>query len=306
MKSYRFVSYALIVTLMVSCASNKVKEDSSSSVNKEKVSQESKEWPKTIEPQSLKIKPGEVSLLVVPGTFNRAGSLECGGKDYKFYLAGNKLVSFISETYFSKEKPFSCFFSLKGEKVKVADINTLKKKFPSERLKVDKKRVFLNKKDAARARKESKIRAKAYASSPDRPLFFEPFSHPIKSLVTSIYGSKRIFNKKKQTQHLGTDYRAAVGVPIKAANRGEIVISRNFFYTGNTIIIDHGLGIFTMYGHLSKLHVQEGEIVPMGGVIGLAGATGRVTGPHLHWGVTVNGLAIEGDSLVEASKGLPR
>jgi murein DD-endopeptidase MepM/ murein hydrolase activator NlpD len=61
-----------------------------------------------------------------------------------------------------------------------------------------------------------------------------------------------------------------------------------------------------MYGHLSKLHVQEGEIVPMGGVIGLAGATGRVTGPHLHWGVTVNGLAIEGDSLVEASKGLPR
>ncbi len=82
------------------------------------------------------------------------------------------------------------------------------------------------------------------------------------------------------------------------------MISRKFFYTGNTIIIDHGMGIFTTYGHLSKRLVEEGEIIPERTVIGNAGATGRVTGPHLHWGVTVNNLAVEGDSLIRASQAL--
>lgn len=268
------------------------------------------EWKKTIQPQKVSIKPGEVSLLIVPGDFKVGGTLSCNGKEYKYYVRGNELVSYISETYFCKIKPYECYFFTKeksqGDKVLVAHVTVLEKDFPSERLHVDKKRVFLNKKDAKRAAKERKIRNKAYSSSPDRPLFFKPFELPIKSLVTSIYGSKRVFNKKKQTQHLGTDYRAAVGVPIKAANRGKVVLSRNFFYTGNTIILDHGLGIFTMYGHLSKRNVQEGEVVPQGTIIGLAGKTGRVTGPHLHWGVTVNGLAIEGDSLIQASQGMPQ
>ncbi|MCF8060680.1 MAG: M23 family metallopeptidase [Bacteriovoracaceae bacterium] len=306
MNTYHCGVYILMGALLLSCGSHQVKQIEPSSKTQEKDIQIVKEWPKTVEPQKVEIKAGEVSLLAVPGSFNSEGSLECNDKAFKFYVSNNKLISFISETYFSKEKPYSCFYSWQGEKVKVADFYVVKKDFPSERLNVDKKRVFLNKKDAARAARENKLRAKAYASSPNRPLFFEPFILPIESFVTSIYGSKRIFNKKKQTQHLGTDYRAAVGVPIKAANRGKVVISRDFFYTGNTIIIDHGLGIFTMYGHLSKRHVQEGEVVTIGDIIGLAGATGRVTGPHLHWGVTVNGFAIEGDSLVSASEGLPR
>lgn len=282
-----------------------------SSKNQEEPNKEQRsDWKKTIEPQKITVRPGEASLLRVPGEFQVTGTLSCGDKDYKYYVRGNELISFVSETYFSKLKPYECHYyskeGKKGEKVKVADVIVKDKDFPSERLNVDKKRVFLNKKDAKRAAKESKIRNKAYSSSPNRPLFFEPFDLPIDSLVTSIYGSRRIFNKKKQTQHLGTDYRAAVGAPIKAANRGKVVLSRDFFYTGNTIILDHGLGIFTMYGHLSKRNVQEGEVVPKGTVIGLAGKTGRVTGPHLHWGVTVNGFAIEGDSLVEASQGIPQ
>lgn len=251
------------------------------------------------------IKPGEAAMLRVKGPFTKDGALTCDTEKVNYFLRGYELYAFASETYFSDMKPFDCYYQdKKSSPVKIAEFKVAPKKFPAEKLKVDKKRVFLNKKDAARAARERTIRANAYNSSPDTPYFFTPFELPIDSLVTSIYGSKRIFNNKKQTQHLGTDYRASVGTPIMTSNRGRVVISRDFFYTGNTVIIDHGMGIFTTYGHLSKRNVQEGEIIPEGTVIGEAGATGRVTGPHLHWGVTVNNLAIEGESLVKASQSL--
>lgn len=295
---------AITLFLLNSCGTGVKKIDKpSDEKGKNKVAKESSdEWKKTIQPQEVVIRPGEAVLLMVPGDFPIGGKLICGEREYDYFLRNNKLLAFLSETYFSKLTPYECSFKKESDVLKVAKVIVKDKDFPSERLYVDKKRVFLNKKDAARAKKESKIRMKAYSASSERPLFFDPFELPIDSKITSIYGSRRVFNKKKQTQHLGTDYRAAVGVPIRSANRGKVVLSRDFFYTGHTVVIDHGLGIFTTYGHLSKRNVSEGEVVPRGAVIGLAGKTGRVTGPHLHWGVTVNGLAIEGESLVETSK----
>jgi murein DD-endopeptidase MepM/ murein hydrolase activator NlpD len=260
----------------------------------------------TFEIKKIKIKPGEASLLVHDGDFSlyqKGGSLKCGKKTLPHFFSEGRLLAFLSESYFSKFEVYDCLYSHPEKSFVVATVEVLNKDFPSEKLRVDKKRVFLNKKHAKRAAKERAIRHKAYSNSPKYPLFTESFALPIRSKVTSIYGSKRIFNNKKQTQHLGTDFRAKVGTPIKAANRGRVVISRKFFYTGHTVVIDHGLGIFTLYGHLSKRLVLEGEIIPKGMTIGHAGATGRVTGPHLHWGVTVNSLAIEGSSLVKASKG---
>jgi hypothetical protein len=253
----------------------------------------------------ISIKPGEASLLVHEGDFSslqKGATLKCGEKVLPHFFNEGRLMAFLSESYFSKLEVYDCLFSHPSRSVVVATVKVVDKEFPSEKLRVDKKRVFLNKKHAKRAAKERAIRHKAYSNSPKYPFFEEAFQLPIVSKVTSIYGSKRIFNNKKQTQHLGTDFRASIGTPIKAANRGRIVISRDFFYTGHTVVIDHGLGIFTLYGHLSKRLVLEGEIIPKGMTIGHAGATGRVTGPHLHWGVTVNSLAIEGESLVDASR----
>lgn len=303
----KMIISVLIVSLISSCGMmtrKEIKEGEKDTI-KPQVNEEKKiDFWKTIEIGNIEIKPGEVSLLNLAGEFPHDGELVCDDRKQMYTVKEKRLVSFISETYFSKLKPYVCTFEYKGVKKVIANVKVVDKNFPSERLHVDKKRVFLNKKDQARAVKEGKIRRKAYANSAERPLFFKPFNLPIESKVTSIYGSRRIFNKKKQTQHLGTDFRAKTGTPIKSANRGRVVLSRDFFYSGNTIIIDHGLGIFTMYGHLSKRMVQEGEIIPEGTVIGLAGATGRVTGPHLHWGVTVNGMAIEGESLVRASQGI--
>jgi murein DD-endopeptidase MepM/ murein hydrolase activator NlpD len=87
------------------------------------------------------------------------------------------------------------------------------------------------------------------------------------------------------------DFRAATGSPVQAANAGIVSLAKNLFFAGNVIILDHGKGLFTTYAHLSRMSVSPGHFVEKGRVIGLAGATGRVTGPHLHWGVTVNGVA---------------
>ncbi|MBC96857.1 MAG: hypothetical protein CME63_03850 [Halobacteriovoraceae bacterium] len=312
--SYLLNSFKLLtpLVLLASCAGIRpIEKKNLDGVKKEsdtqttQVNEKKVEAPKSFDLYKGTVRPGEVSLLRVKGPFMKNGVLTCDTEKVNYFLRGHELWAFVSETYFSDLKPFDCYYKdSKGSPVKIAEFNVLEKSFPAERLKVDKKRVFLSKKDSLRAAKERKIRSKAYNSSPATPYFFGPFELPIKSLVTSIYGSKRVFNNKKQTQHLGTDYRAGVGTPIKTANRGKVAISRHFFYTGNTVIIDHGMGIFTTYGHLSKLLVSEGEIIPEGTIIGHAGATGRVTGPHLHWGVTVNKLAVEGDSLVEASQAL--
>lgn len=91
-------------------------------------------------------------------------------------------------------------------------------------------------------------------------------------------------------------------MPIPVTNRGKVVFAGNLFYTGNVVIIDHGLNIFSLYGHLSKIKAQVGDIVNQGDIVGLAGMTGRVSGPHLHWGIKINGHNVDGFSLVTESK----
>ena len=115
------------------------------------------------------------------------------------------------------------------------------------------------------------------------PMWTASFIKPRTSVVTSEFGSGRVFNGKLTTRHLGVDFRGAVGEPIRAANRGVVALVDNFFLAGNVVYIDHGGGVVTSYFHMSKPLVRVGQIVKRGQVIGLVGNTGRVTGPHLHW-----------------------
>jgi murein DD-endopeptidase MepM/ murein hydrolase activator NlpD len=288
----------LIILLLLSSCATKDK----AAKNKSAIKEKSKVV--VYEPAlAVTIMPGETRSIVYRLPLSKLeGKLFCDGKDTPFNIIENRLRAFISETYFSKFKPYQCVWKSGQAKIEVAKITVVKKDFPKERLTVNKRRVFLNKKDQKRVNKEREFKKKIYAAGSTYPLFDEAFELPIDSIETSIYGSQRIYNKKKRSQHLGTDFRAAVGTPIRAANSGKIIASRDLFYTGGTIIIDHGLEIFTIYAHLSELMVNEGDRVLKGQVIGLAGATGRVTGPHLHWGVKVNEMAVEGHSLISASR----
>jgi murein DD-endopeptidase MepM/ murein hydrolase activator NlpD len=167
-----------------------------------------------------------------------------------------------------------------------------------EKLMVDKEKVDFSNKDLERIAKETDKLKTIYEKSINSLFFEDNFGFPVDSRITSQYGTKRIFNDKQNSQHLGIDYKAPVGTEVKVSNSGKVVLAEDLFFTGNTVILEHGLGIFTMYGHLSKILVKVNDIVKKNMVIGLSGKTGRVTGPHLHWGVKVQGNWVDGNSIV--------
>jgi murein DD-endopeptidase MepM/ murein hydrolase activator NlpD len=140
--------------------------------------------------------------------------------------------------------------------------------------------------------------------SHDTPtLWTAPFIRPRSSAITSRFGSGRMFNGTLQSRHLGVDFRGKSGEPIVAANRGVVALVSNLFLAGNVVYIDHGGGIVTAYFHMSKPLVAQGDTVQRGQVIGLVGATGRVTGPHLHWSARYGTLTVNPLDLISLGKG---
>jgi murein DD-endopeptidase MepM/ murein hydrolase activator NlpD len=172
------------------------------------------------------------------------------------------------------------------------------KKFPTSPLKVAERFVELSKADLDRAHRESKETEAIYARITTDLAPDEPFTVPIPGVVGTNFGDRRIFNGEPRAPHSGADLHAASGTPVHATNRGRVVLAKNLFFTGNTVILDHGLGIYSLYAHLSRIDVKSGEMVTNGQVVGLVGATGRVTAPHLHWGMRVQGARVDPFSLV--------
>ena len=141
-----------------------------------------------------------------------------------------------------------------------------------------------------------------YASSGTSLLLEEEVRPPLTSTITSSFGLRRLLNGKPKAPHGGIDFRAAVGVPIAAAAKGRVALAEELYYSGNLVIIDHGLDIFTLYMHLDKISCRPGDIVHPGQIIGTAGSSGRVTGPHLHWGVKIAGVYVDPLRFVADSK----
>jgi murein DD-endopeptidase MepM/ murein hydrolase activator NlpD len=171
--------------------------------------------------------------------------------------------------------------------------------YPTTQLTVEERFVQLNPRDLARSTRETKELNTIFASMTKEVLWTAPFTVPIPGETGRNFGHRRVFNGEPRAPHAGADLRAKTGTPIHSANRGKVVLAKDLFFTGNTVIVDHGLGIFLLYAHLSRIDVKPGTIVDNGQVIGLAGATGRVTGPHLHWGVRIQNARVDPFSLVE-------
>jgi hypothetical protein len=140
---------------------------------------------------------------------------------------------------------------------------------------------------------ESQLKAKVFAASASEPLWSGSFRVPVNAPPTSSFGTRRIFNGKLASVHKGMDFRAASGTPVRSGNSGVVVLARPLYYEGNCVFIDHGLGLFTLSMHLSRIDVKEGQHVATGDQLGLSGATGRVTGPHLHWAVRWQGAYLD-------------
>ena len=165
--------------------------------------------------------------------------------------------------------------------------------YREQRLTVEPKYVELSEEQLARVNREREIIDTALAAFRDVPLRSLNVSPPIDGPRSSSFGLRRFFNDEPRSPHKGMDIAASKGTPVHAARTGVVSATGDFYFNGNTVLIDHGQGLVTMYCHLSRVDVAVGDEVSTGQTIGAVGATGRVTGPHLHFGTYLNGNAVD-------------
>lgn len=183
-----------------------------------------------------------------------------------------------------------------GAEERSIEIKILKVSWPTEKLSVAPKYVAPPKKVLDRiAAERKKTAAILKRVTPVR--FWSRFERPVPGQISSPFGGRRMFNGELRSMHKGVDLRGQSGVPIKAMASGKVVLAENMYYGGNMVYIDHGLGMISSYGHMSRIDVHVGDTVRAGQKIGLVGATGRVTGPHLHLGLNIFGQAVNPLSL---------
>jgi len=202
--------------------------------------------------------------------------------------------------------PAEVSFSYSDGRVRMQteSIEVLGKSFPTTELTVAPGYVQLSPENQERAATESREIGAIYATLTPAAHWSEPFQVPIPGASGGRnFGHRRVFNGEPRAPHSGADLTAATGTEIRASNRGQVVLAKDFFFNGNAVFVDHGLGVYTMYLHLSEILVDVGDFVERGEVVGLAGATGRVTGPHLHWGVRILNARVDPFSLLSLSEG---
>lgn len=218
------------------------------------------------------------------------------GKDAYLGLFG---VPYLHE---KKEGTFEVFYPENSSPVAQIPFKVQRADYRSEVLRVDPDKVHPPKKYEDRIKKEfEEVRAIYQKTTPQR-FWTGNFDLPVKSKITSPFGIRRVYNGSMKSYHRGTDLRAGVGTPIRAPAGGKVVLAKNLYYSGNTVLLDHGYGLYTLYAHLSKIRVKKGAVLKRGKLLGLAGATGRVNGPHLHWGAIIHDTRVDPLYLTKAMK----
>ncbi|KTC05244.1 peptidoglycan DD-metalloendopeptidase family protein [Pseudomonas syringae] len=168
------------------------------------------------------------------------------------------------------------------------------KKYPEQHITLKNKRqVNPNPEDNKRIEGELAEQIRAYRSfSPSTPSNLI-LDKPVNGPLSSKFGVRRFFNGEERNPHSGLDFAVPAGTPIKSPAAGKVILTGNYFFNGNTVFVDHGQGFISMFCHMSKIDVKVGDQVPRGGVVGKVGATGRATGPHMHWNVSLNDARVD-------------
>ena len=199
---------------------------------------------------------------------------------------------------FDNKKTKEKTFTVAKRDWEIQHIKGLKKKYVSPDPKIQK-----------RIQKENALIIKARKQKTFQPYYLTGFISPIDLnpdkgiLISGVFGSQRILNGIPKSPHAGVDIAAPTGTPVKAISDGVVsLVHQDMFYTGKTIMIDHGFGLQSIYVHLSGIDIQKGDLVHQGQIIGKVGATGRATGPHLHWGMTWNGIKLDPQTLLTTSQ----
>jgi murein DD-endopeptidase MepM/ murein hydrolase activator NlpD len=171
--------------------------------------------------------------------------------------------------------------------------------YPSSTLKVAPAFVEPPKEELPRIEEADAAKKHAFATTLPEPLWTGRFQPPAQAEISGVFGSARVFNGVKKSQHTGLDFRVSTGTPVHATNSGTVILARPLYFEGNCVTIDHGQGLLTLYMHLSEIKVKEGDKVAAGELLGLSGGTGRATAPHLHFAVRWRGEYLNPATLLE-------
>jgi murein DD-endopeptidase MepM/ murein hydrolase activator NlpD len=237
--------------------------------------------------------PGGVITFRLPGTADEKPVVRLGDRPVMVVRQGNEWLAIVGigldvepgEQHIDVEQPAA-------DPRRIA-FQVLPKKYRTQELKVAPAMVNPSPENEARIEKEqAKVRAALETFSPQAPVTLR-LAQPVPGPRSSSFGLRRVFNGESRRPHSGMDIAAPTGTPIKAPLAGKVLDVGEYYFNGGNVIIDHGQGLTTMYCHLSKIRVEVGQELKLGDVIGDVGATGRVTGPHLHWGVALSGTMVD-------------
>jgi biotin carboxyl carrier protein len=242
-------------------------------------------------PRSLAV-PGGVAILDVPGEPDRAPVVTFDGNRVMVLPGPNGWRAIVGIAL--AREPGAAAIEIRSGKVTLTQGFTVAgKAYATQRLKVAPRHVDLSPADAARVEREQPhIRATLATFSEAVPVTMN-FAPPVRGPRSSSFGLRRVFNNQPRNPHSGMDIAAPVGTPIYAPAPGKVIDTGDYFFNGNSVFVDHGQGLVTLYCHLSKIDVEAGTEVKTGDKLGEVGATGRVTGPHLHWGVALNRVFVD-------------
>jgi hypothetical protein len=246
-----------------------------------------------------KISPGDAFIIRVTGVKNGQPLCASFGKaEISFGNCGEGCYLAIwAVDIQTKPKAYNVNVTAGKKKIKLK-LFVKQTKFPELHLSLPDEKVFPSPEDLDRAENENK-KLKDIWQNVSEKLWEGKFMPPLENEISTVFGTKRVMNEKWTSVHRGMDIRGKEGEQVRASNSGKVVLSEELFYGGNTLVLDHGRGIFSIYMHLSGFNVKSGDIVLKGDAIGLVGSSGRSTGPHLHFGIKVAGINVNPVSLMK-------
>jgi len=227
-------------------------------------------------------------------------SVKVDKKTFKIFKISNntqKMYALIPFSYYEKRGNKTLYINYIQDKKPHQESLLLKViagKYDKEEIKVNSSKVNpKSQKVKKRISIEYDRAMKIYNTVTPKSYISSKFIQPMQSKITSSFGKARVYNSSLKGYHSGTDYRAKVGTPVIAVNDAKVVLVADRYYSGGTVLLDHGEGIYTCYFHMSKFDVKKGQMVKKGKVLGLSGQSGRVTGPHLHFSARINGVQVD-------------